>query len=97
MPAIDTKTKLPADSVRGWLSTRDGWAELYDLEVDKPEQINLKEQMPELYEKLREEHREWQIFKDKKLLYFSFIKYQKQTVISANPLFARDNHIASPQ
>ena len=25
MPAIDTKTKLPADSVRGWLSTREGW------------------------------------------------------------------------
>jgi len=45
------------------LSTRDGWAELYDLEVDKPEQINLKEQMPELYEKLREEHESWQ--KDK--------------------------------
>jgi arylsulfatase A-like enzyme len=42
------------------LSTRDGWAELYDLEVDKPEQINLKEQMPELYEKLREEHQQWQ-------------------------------------
>ena len=42
------------------LSTRDGWAELYDLEVDKPEQINLKEQMPELYERLREEHQEWQ-------------------------------------
>ena len=42
------------------LSTRDGWAELYDLEVDKPEQINLKEQMPELYEKLREEHERWQ-------------------------------------
>jgi arylsulfatase A-like enzyme len=42
------------------LSTRDGWAELYDLEVDKPEQINLKEQMPELYEKLRQEHEKWQ-------------------------------------
>ena len=42
------------------LSTRDGWAELYDLEVDKPEQINLKEQMPELYKKLREEHQQWQ-------------------------------------
>ncbi len=42
------------------LSTRDGWAELYDLEVDKSEQINLKEQMPELYERLREEHEQWQ-------------------------------------
>lgn len=42
------------------LSTRDGWAELYDLEVDKSEQIDLKEQMPELYEKLREEHEQWQ-------------------------------------
>jgi arylsulfatase A-like enzyme len=42
------------------LSIRDGWAELYDLEVDKPEQINLREQMPELYEKLHEEHEQWQ-------------------------------------
>ncbi|MGB5221487.1 MAG: sulfatase-like hydrolase/transferase [Polyangiales bacterium] len=48
------------------LSTRDGWAELYDLEVDKPEQINLKEQMPELYEKLRTLHKEWQDEKLKK-------------------------------
>jgi arylsulfatase A-like enzyme len=42
------------------LSTRDGWAELHDLEVDKSEQINLREQMPELFEKLRQEHEEWQ-------------------------------------
>ncbi len=42
------------------LSTRDGWAELHDLEVDKSEQIDLREQMPELYEKLREEHEQWQ-------------------------------------
>ena len=35
-------------------------AELYDLEVDKPEQINLKKQMPELYEELRERHEQWQ-------------------------------------
>jgi arylsulfatase A-like enzyme len=42
------------------LSVRDGWAELYDLEVDKPEQINLKKQMPELYEELRERHEQWQ-------------------------------------
>ncbi|MBW2552033.1 MAG: sulfatase-like hydrolase/transferase, partial [Deltaproteobacteria bacterium] len=45
------------------LSTRDGWAELHDLEIDKSEQINLREQMPELYEKLRQEHQQWQ--KDK--------------------------------
>jgi arylsulfatase A-like enzyme len=42
------------------LSTRDGWAELYDLEVDKPEQINLRDQLPELYERLLEEHERWQ-------------------------------------
>ena len=42
------------------LSTRDGWAELYDLETDKSETINLKEQMPALYEKLHEEHENWQ-------------------------------------
>ncbi len=42
------------------LSTRDGWAELHDLEVDKSEQIDLREQMPELFEKLREEHEQWQ-------------------------------------
>ena len=42
------------------LSTRDGWAELYDLEIDKSEQINLKAQMPELYEKLQQEHEQWQ-------------------------------------
>ncbi len=42
------------------LSIRDGWAELYDLEIDKSEQINLKAQMPELYEKLQQEHEQWQ-------------------------------------
>ena len=42
------------------LSTRDGWAELHDLEVDKSEQIDLREQMPEVYEKLRTEHEQWQ-------------------------------------
>jgi arylsulfatase A-like enzyme len=42
------------------LSTRDGWAELYNLITDQSEEINLKEQMPELYEKLREEHENWQ-------------------------------------
>ncbi len=42
------------------LSTRDGWAELYNLITDNSEKINLKEQMPELYEKLKEEHEQWQ-------------------------------------
>jgi arylsulfatase A-like enzyme len=42
------------------LSTRDGWAELYNLITDESEEINLKEQMPELYDKLHEEHEEWQ-------------------------------------
>ena len=42
------------------LSARDGWAELYDLATDQSEEINLREQMPELYEKLREEHEQWQ-------------------------------------
>ncbi len=42
------------------LSTRDGWAELHDLEADKSEKINLREQMPELFEKLRQEHEDWQ-------------------------------------
>jgi len=42
------------------LSTRDGWAELYNLITDQSEEINLKEQMPELYEKLHEEHEDWQ-------------------------------------
>ena len=43
------------------LSTRDGWAELYDLKSDKSEKINLKESMPELYEKLYKKHQEWQV------------------------------------
>jgi arylsulfatase A-like enzyme len=42
------------------LSTRDGWAELYDLDKDISEKYNLKEQMPELYEKLLETHEQWQ-------------------------------------
>ncbi len=42
------------------LSTRDGWAELYDLNKDKSETYNLKEQMPELYEKLYNLHETWQ-------------------------------------
>ena len=42
------------------LSTRDGWAELHNLITDQSEEVNLKEQMPELYEKLRQEHENWQ-------------------------------------
>lgn len=42
------------------LSTRDGWAELYNLKEDKSESYNLKEQMPELYEKLYQIHQNWQ-------------------------------------
>jgi len=42
------------------LSTRDGWAELYDLSTDKSESYNLKEQMPDLYEKLYLLHQQWQ-------------------------------------
>ena len=42
------------------LSTRDGWAELYDLNTDKSESINLKDKMPDLYNKLMEKHQEWQ-------------------------------------
>jgi len=42
------------------LSTRDGWAELYDLKNDKSEKINLREQMPDLYQKLRDTHEHWQ-------------------------------------
>jgi arylsulfatase A-like enzyme len=42
------------------LSTRDGWAELYDLRNDKSELINLKEQMPELLEALKQKHLQWQ-------------------------------------
>ena len=42
------------------LSTRDGWAELYDLKKDMSETYNLKEQMPELYEELYRKHQEWQ-------------------------------------
>lgn len=42
------------------LSTRDGWAELYDLKKDKSELYNLKEQMPDLYKELYETHKKWQ-------------------------------------
>jgi arylsulfatase A-like enzyme len=42
------------------LSTRDGWAELYNLKNDKSEKYNLKEQMPDLYKELYETHKKWQ-------------------------------------
>ncbi len=42
------------------LSTRDGWAELYDLKTDISETYNLREQLPELYEKLYDLHKRWQ-------------------------------------
>lgn len=42
------------------LSTRDGWAELYDLKQDKSEVYNLKDQMPDLYIQLRNAHETWQ-------------------------------------
>ena len=42
------------------LSTRDGWAELYDLKKDKSETYNLKDQMPDLFEKLKSLHKAWQ-------------------------------------
>lgn len=42
------------------LSTRDGWAELYNLKTDKSEKINLNEEMPELMEQLKAMHLQWQ-------------------------------------
>ncbi len=42
------------------LSTKDGWAELYNLKEDKSEAFNLKEKMPELYDKLYDMHQTWQ-------------------------------------
>lgn len=42
------------------LSTLYGWAELYDLETDKSEMIDLSEEMPELLEVIRAKHMEWQ-------------------------------------
>lgn len=42
------------------LSTRDGWAELYNIKTDKSEKYNLKEQMPDLYKELYETHKKWQ-------------------------------------
>lgn len=42
------------------LSTRDGWAELYDLKNDISETYNLKEQMPDLFQQLYDTHKQWQ-------------------------------------
>jgi arylsulfatase A-like enzyme len=42
------------------LSTRDGWAELYDLAADRYETVNLAECMPDLLATLRRLHEEWQ-------------------------------------
>ncbi len=42
------------------LSTRDGWAELYNIKEDISETYNLKEEMPELFQKLYETHLNWQ-------------------------------------
>ena len=42
------------------LSARDGWAELYNLEEDISESINLKEDMPSLFEDLKQQHLQWQ-------------------------------------
>lgn len=42
------------------LSTKDGWAELYNLKTDKSEKYNLREQMPELFLILYNKHKEWQ-------------------------------------
>ncbi len=41
-------------------SVRDGWAELYNLETDKSESINLKDKMPEMYDMIKKKHEEWQ-------------------------------------
>jgi len=42
------------------LSTRDGWAELYNIKKDHSESYNLKMEMPELYKQLLELHQAWQ-------------------------------------
>jgi arylsulfatase A-like enzyme len=42
------------------LSVRDGWAELYDLSKNNYEKINLSDEMPELHEKLKSLHEQWQ-------------------------------------
>ncbi len=42
------------------LSTRDGWAELYDMKDNNFEEINIKDEMPELYEELLQKHQDWQ-------------------------------------
>jgi arylsulfatase A-like enzyme len=42
------------------LSTRDGWAELYHVEEDISESIDLADEMPELLEAIRKKHEAWQ-------------------------------------
>ncbi len=42
------------------MSVRDGWAELYNLKTDRSEQFNIKDQMPELFDKLYDMHQNWQ-------------------------------------
>jgi arylsulfatase A-like enzyme len=42
------------------LSARDGWAELYNIRTDMSESINLKDDMPDLYQALYSKHMEWQ-------------------------------------
>jgi len=42
------------------LSARDGWAELYNIRTDMSEKINLRKDMPDLYEALYSKHLEWQ-------------------------------------
>lgn len=42
------------------LSTKFGWAEMYNLKTDKSEKINLKDDMPELFEAIKKKHEEWQ-------------------------------------
>ncbi len=42
------------------LSVRDGWAEMYDLARDRSETVNLKAQLPDLFERLVQQHERWQ-------------------------------------
>lgn len=43
------------------LSTRDKWAELYNLKNDRSEQFDLIHQFPDIYESLRDKHETWQM------------------------------------
>ncbi|MCB0501721.1 MAG: hypothetical protein KDD32_03500 [Bacteroidetes bacterium] len=42
------------------LSTRDGWAELYNIKEDISESIDLASDMPDLLEVIRAKHMKWQ-------------------------------------